>query len=97
MHYTMLVYKPYIMFLLSILSCSAVNSADGDAGAYKAATGVSLTIAIVMFSALILVIISVYFWHKQRGIGEEVFFQWNPHSMHSIKQSESISHSTGWN
>ena len=58
--------------ILSILShYNIVGAADGNTGAYKAATGVSLAIAIVMLLALVFVIISAFIWHKHRGIGEE--------------------------
>lgn len=58
--------------MLSILSCYVVSAAvDGNIGAYKAATGVSLAIAIVMLLGMVFVIVGVYFWHKYRGIGEE--------------------------
>jgi sensor domain CHASE-containing protein len=67
-----------------MLSRYAVSAANGNAGAYKAATGVSLTIAVVMLLALVFVIISVYFWRKYRGIGEETLsIENNMHSIHN--------------
>ena len=57
--------------MLSLLSQFVVSAADRNAGAYKAAMGVSLAIAIVMLLSMTIVIISVIFWHKHRGIGEE--------------------------
>ena len=57
--------------MLSLLSQFVVSAADRNAGAYKAAMGVSLAIAIVMLLSMTVVIISVIFWHKHRGIGEE--------------------------
>ena len=56
--------------MLSLLSQFVVSAADRNA-AYKAAMGVSLAIAIVMLLSMTIVIISVIFWHKHRGIGEE--------------------------
>ena len=58
--------------LLSILCHYVVGGTDGNTGVYKAAAGDSLTLAIVMLLALVFVIISVYMWHKHRGIGEKI-------------------------
>ena len=58
--------------MLSTSCRFVVGGAGGNTGAYKAATGVSLTLVIVMLLALVFVIISVYMWHKHRGIGEEL-------------------------
>ena len=57
--------------MLSILCHYAVGGADANTGAYKAAIGVSLGLAIVTLLALVFVIIIVYIRQKQRETGEE--------------------------